>query len=82
MILKQPNSELHFFHAPDVDASTSNFMCYLRCADTQTLFEKYSKLDLPLSCFGAPRVQGPPDEDGEFAVVDPDGTLLRIGRTT
>lgn len=80
LILKLGELELHFFFAPAIDPSKSEFMCYLRAFDTQALFAQYSKLGLPTGCIGAPRVQGPPDGDGEFAVIDPDGTLLRIGR--
>lgn len=80
LILAAAELELHFFHAPGIDPKTSDFMVYLRAEDTAALYERYAALGFPLGCEGAPRVQGPPDAEGAFAVVDPDGTLLRIGR--
>lgn len=80
LILSIGNLELHFFFAPSHEPASSDFMAYLRSPDTKALFSHYATLGHPLGCFGAPRIQGPPDEEGEFAVVDPDGTLLRIGK--
>ncbi len=80
LILELGAVELHFFHSTEHDPATSSFMCYLRAQDTQRLHAEYATLGITLGCAGWPRVQGPPDADGEFAVVDPDGTLLRIGR--
>lgn len=79
LIVERDGLELHFFPLAEVDPATSNWMCFLRVEDSAALYEEFSRLGLPLGCFGAPRVQGPPDADGEFAVIDPDGTLLRIG---
>jgi len=50
-------------------------------ADADALYGEYAALGLPGE--GIPRLHGPPDDSDygmrEFAVVDPDGNLLRIG---
>ena len=72
---------LHFFHFPEVDPWSSVAGCYLYVEDADALHAEYERLGLPGG--GIPRLQGPPiDTDyglREFAVVDPDGNLLRIG---
>ena len=54
---------------------------YLRVADVQSIYEAVSVLGLPST--GIPRVVALEDKPWglrEFAVVDPDGNLLRIGQ--
>jgi catechol 2,3-dioxygenase-like lactoylglutathione lyase family enzyme len=72
---------LHFFHAPDVDPWATDAGCYLYTEDADALHAALARVGLPAA--GIPRLQGPPTATDyglrEFAVVDPDGTLLRIG---
>jgi catechol 2,3-dioxygenase-like lactoylglutathione lyase family enzyme len=66
---------------PDIDLSTSIAGCYLYVEDADALFAECSRLELPDS--GVPRLRGAPQDSDyglrEFALVDLDGNLLRIG---
>ena len=56
-------------------------MVYLHLDDPDAWADVYRDLDLPRK--GIPRFEDIEDKDWgmrEFAVVDPDGTLLRVGR--
>ncbi len=81
LIARRGGWELHFFHFPDLDPTTSSFMCFLWTADAG-LFAAWQTLGLPTA--GIPRLQFVRNDVmrgfSEFAVIDPDGTLLRIGR--
>jgi hypothetical protein len=72
---------LHFFPAPDIDPWSSIAGCYLYVEDADELYSEYAARGLPGE--GIPRLHGPPEDSDygmrEFAVVDPDGNLLRIG---
>jgi catechol 2,3-dioxygenase-like lactoylglutathione lyase family enzyme len=81
LIVMRAEVGLHFFFAPNVDPSASIAGCYLYVEDADALFAEYGRLGLPSS--GIPRLHGPPNDTDyglrEFAVVDADGNLLRIG---
>jgi catechol 2,3-dioxygenase-like lactoylglutathione lyase family enzyme len=72
---------LHFFHCPQLDPRSSIAGCYLYVEDADALYSEYSSVGLPAG--GVPRLHGPPKDAEyglrEFAVVDEDGNLLRIG---
>jgi hypothetical protein len=72
---------LHFFPVADLDAWSSIAGCYLYVEDTDAVYAEYAALGLPGE--GIPRLQGPPTDSDygmrEFAVVDADGNLIRIG---
>jgi len=72
---------LHFFSSPELDPWSSDAGCYVYVDDAGALFAEFLALSLPRE--GIPRLQGPPNDSDyglrEFAVVDPDGNLLRIG---
>jgi catechol 2,3-dioxygenase-like lactoylglutathione lyase family enzyme len=81
LIVTRGDVGLHFFFAPDVDPRTSIAGCYLYVSDADSLFAEFSRLGLPAD--GIPRLHGAPQDTDyglrEFALVDPDGNLLRIG---
>jgi catechol 2,3-dioxygenase-like lactoylglutathione lyase family enzyme len=81
LIVMHGDVGLHFFFAPDVDPWTSVAGCYLYVEDADSLFADFTQLDLPAE--GIPRLHGPVEATDyglrEFALVDPDGNLLRIG---
>jgi catechol 2,3-dioxygenase-like lactoylglutathione lyase family enzyme len=81
LIVNRGEVWLHFFPAPDVDPWSSIAGCYVYVADADALYSEYAARGLPGE--GIPRLQGPPEDSDygmrEFAVVDPDGNLLRIG---
>jgi catechol 2,3-dioxygenase-like lactoylglutathione lyase family enzyme len=81
LIVMRREAGLHFFHSPSLDPYRSDAGCYLYVDDADSLHAEFSSLSLPSD--GIPRLHGAPvDTDyglREFALVDPDGNLLRIG---
>ncbi len=80
-ILERGALELHFFAHPKLDPATSHAGCYLRVADVTSLYRAFEAASLPRR--GIPRMDAlerKPWGMLEFAVVDPDGNLLRIGQ--
>jgi catechol 2,3-dioxygenase-like lactoylglutathione lyase family enzyme len=81
LIVQRGEVGLHFFHSPDLDPWTSDHGCYLYVEDADAVFAEWSRLNLPSS--GIPRLHGAPEDTDyglrEFALVDPDGNLLRVG---
>lgn len=79
-ILKRGTIELHFFVHAELDPDGSSAGCYIRVSDVQSLYEASLASGLP--SFGRPRMHPLEDKPWglkEFAVVDLDGNLLRIG---
>ena len=72
---------LHFFSCPELDPWSSIAGCYLYVDDADVLHAELLELGLPGK--GIPRLHGAPEDTDyglrEFALVDPDGNLLRIG---
>jgi catechol 2,3-dioxygenase-like lactoylglutathione lyase family enzyme len=72
---------LHFFHHPQLDPWSSIAGCYLYVDDADALHAEFAQLDLPGE--GIPRLHGDPEDTDyglrEFALVDPEGNLLRFG---
>jgi len=81
LIIVRDKVELHFFHHPDVDPKTNFSGAYIRTEDVDGLSAEVSKLGLPER--GEPRFAPAEDKDWgmrEMAIIDPNGTLLRIGQ--
>ena len=80
-IVRRGMVEIHFFAHPDLRPDESSAMCYIRVADVESLSRAFAMAGLPQS--GLPR-QDPlavkPWGMREFAVVDRDGNLIRIGQ--
>ena len=73
--------ELHFFTARELVPSESSAMCYIRVADAEDIYREFSSA--VSSRRGIPRVDALEDKPWgmrEFAVVDTDGNLVRIGQ--
>jgi catechol 2,3-dioxygenase-like lactoylglutathione lyase family enzyme len=81
LIVMRDEIGLHFFLSRDHEPATSDHGCYLYVDDADALFAEYSALGLQDA--GIPRLHGAPEDPDyglrEFAVVDLDGNLLRIG---
>jgi catechol 2,3-dioxygenase-like lactoylglutathione lyase family enzyme len=81
LIVRRWDIGLHFFHWEELDPWSSIAGCYLYVDDTEALHAEFTGLDLPGK--GIPHLHGAPEVTDyglrEFAVVDPDGNLLRIG---
>ena len=80
-ILTRGDLELHFFAHPDLVPAESHAGCYLRVRDVDRIHAEFRAASLPLH--GIPRMDALEEKPWgmrEFAIVDPDGNLLRIGQ--
>lgn len=80
-ILTRGPLELHFFRHPDLVPAESCAGCYLRMGDVARIHRAFAAAGLPNR--GIPRMDVLEDKPWglrEFAIVDPDGNLLRIGQ--
>lgn len=80
-ILRRGAVELHFFTHKDLLPAESSAGCYIRVLDVESIYRSFSSSQLPHT--GIPRMEALEDKPWglrEFAVVDPDGNLLRIGQ--
>jgi catechol 2,3-dioxygenase-like lactoylglutathione lyase family enzyme len=80
-ILRRGAVELHFFAHRDLVPAESFAGCYIRVRDVEEIYRAFSPCRLPRT--GIPRMHLLEDKPWglrEFAVVDPDGNLLRIGQ--
>lgn len=81
LIVMRGEVGLHFFHFPELDPWSSIAGCYLYVEEASALHAEYLRLGLPDE--GIPRLHGAPEATdyglSEFALVDRDGNLLRIG---
>ena len=81
LVLVRGTLELHFFIHRGLLPAASSAGCYLRVLDVENLFRAFASAELPSK--GIPRMDPPENKPWgmrEFAVVDPDGNLLRIGQ--
>jgi catechol 2,3-dioxygenase-like lactoylglutathione lyase family enzyme len=72
--------ELHFFGHPTLRPAESYAGCYLRVTDVDKVHRDWGALGLPAE--GIPRLTAVRDEPWgmrEFALVDPNGNLIRVG---
>lgn len=79
-IAERGDLELHFFLHAALVPGESAFGCYWRVGDVDALYAEFSRLGLPRA--GIPRLDRLEDKPWgmrEFAIVDENGTLLRIG---
>ncbi len=80
-ILRRGAIELHFFTHKGLVPAESSAGCYIRVLDVESIYRSFSSSPLPPT--GIPRMDALEDKPWglrEFAVVDPDGNLLRIGQ--
>jgi len=80
-ILRRGSVELHFFTHKDLVPADSSAGCYIRVLDVDEVHRAFASSPLPRA--GIPRMDALEDKPWglrEFAVVDPDGNLLRIGQ--
>lgn len=73
--------ELHFSEHRTLVPAESYAMCYLRVGDVNAVYAAMRSAGLPVA--GIPRMEPVGDKPWgmrEFAIVDDDGTLVRIGQ--
>ena len=79
-ILTRGAIELHFFKHATLVAADSFAGCYIRVVDVESIYQAFASNQLPKS--GIPRMDVLEDKPWglrEFALIDVDGNLLRIG---
>lgn len=80
LILRRGGIELHFFTHPANDPAASLAGAYIRLQHVDPLYEEFARVihwSPP-----QPRLHAPADKPWgmrEFAMIDPDGSLLRFG---
>ena len=80
-ILRRGAVELHFFTHRELVPAESSAGCYIRVGDVDGFYNSTLSQQLPRA--GIPRMDSLQDKPWglrEFAIVDPDGNLLRIGQ--
>ena len=80
-ILTRGDLELHFFVHTELVPTESYAGCYVRVADVEPLYNAFLAAGLPMR--GIPRmdaIENKPWGMREFAIVDEDGNLLRVGQ--
>ena len=80
-ILRRGGIELHFFTHPELVPEESSAGCYIRVMDVESFYRSCSSSPLPRT--GIPRMEVLEDKPWglrEFAIVDPDGNLVRVGQ--
>jgi hypothetical protein len=73
--------ELHFFTHKELRPAESSAACYIRVSDVESIYQAFALAQLPRK--GIPRqdtLEDKPWGMREFAIVDPDGNLIRIGQ--
>jgi len=81
MILARGDIEVEFFPFPDLDPATSSFGSCLRLDDLDGFVEQCVAAGVPVRHHGWPRLHTPTVEDSGLrigALIDPDGSLLRL----
>lgn len=81
MILERGTLKLEFFPFPDLDPLASSFGSCLRLDDLDAFYAVAKGTGLPETTIGQPRLHPPRVEPwgGRVgALIDPDGTLLRL----
>lgn len=81
MILDRDGVWLEFFPFPELDPAESSFGCCLRLDDVDSFYRVCVDAGLPESAKGFPRLHPPRLEESGLrvgALIDPDGTLLRL----
>ena len=80
LIMRRGDVDLHFFPHAELDPATSICGCYIRTDQVDCVYEAFARAALP--AMGIPRLTpfaARPWGMREFALIDPNGSLLRIG---
>ena len=81
MILNRDNIILEFFPHPELGPATSWFSCCIRLDELDDFYSACLTANIPEATKGAPRLHKPKLEKSGLrigALIDPDGTLLRL----
>ena len=79
--LTRGSVEIHFFTHSELEPAKSSAGCYIRVQNVDEIYDAFARASLPTA--GIPRMDRLEDKPWgmrEFAIVDPDGNLIRIGQ--
>lgn len=80
LILHREGVELHFFSYPSLEPSKSDFMIYVRVdKEIEELYHGFLEVNPPIDRLEKMEVK--PWGQKEFAIIDPNGTLLTFGQS-
>lgn len=80
-VMRRGSAEIHFFTHKELVPAESSAGCYIRVQDVDSVYSAFAAAQLPKN--GIPRMDILEDKPWglrEFAIVDADGNLLRIGQ--
>ena len=78
LLLRRDGAELHFFSHPKLQPAQSDFMVYLRVDQgLQALYAQWQEQGVAIHPNGP--LEAKPWGQWEFALLDPNGTLLTFG---
>ena len=80
-ILRRGDLSMHFFSFEDISPHENYAQCYWRVKDVDALYAEFHATGLSTS--GIPRLERVGDKSWgmrEFAIIDPNGNLVRVGR--
>ena len=78
VIMRSGHIELHFFSFPTLQPGKSDFMVYVQVTDIEMLYPSLQKKGIAIHPNGKLEIK--PWNQKEFAVLDPNGTLLTFGQ--
>jgi catechol 2,3-dioxygenase-like lactoylglutathione lyase family enzyme len=81
MILRRGNIQLEFFPHSELDPATSWFSCCIRLDNLAEFYKLCKDAGVPEVDEGRPRLHSPKEEPSVLtigALIDPDGTLIRL----
>ena len=67
--------QMHFFRFPELDPASTYAKCYWRVAEVDALYAEIVRAGVTAS-----RPEDKPSGMREFALSDPNGTLVRVGQ--
>ena len=82
-ILRRGDLAMHFFRFPELSPLENYAQCYWRVEDVDALYRQVQTAGVPDS--GLPRLDAVEDKPWgmrEFAIIDPNGNLVRVGQTS
>jgi predicted lactoylglutathione lyase len=76
LMIERDNISLHFFKAEEFDPTKDAGMCYIYVSQVEALYQEYQATG---AVHPNGKLEHKPWNMYEFAVLDPDNNLLRIG---
>ncbi len=81
LLLSLDTIEIHFFSYPELFPEKSDFMIYLKVdAAIEKIYQEIQNKEIQIHPNGTLEIK--PWHQKEFAILDPNGTLLTFGQTT